>query len=94
MKRRSTTADTALAREASLRMGELIREHPALPLLLYGPFEAPVYRVENNYRLRVILKCRLNRECRAMLLAFWQEFLAKQTPGVRLSIDFNPSSFQ
>ncbi|MBQ9416354.1 MAG: primosomal protein N' [Clostridia bacterium] len=91
---RDESAVQALAREASLRMGELIREHPALPLLLYGPFEAPVYRVENNYRLRVILKCRLNRECRAMLLAFWQEFLAKQTPGVRLSIDFNPSSFQ
>ena len=65
-----------------------------VPLVVFGPFEAPVYRVDNVYRMRMVVKCRLNRRSRAM----FAELLASFTKDARvnrhptLSIDFNPSS--
>lgn len=49
-----------------------IREYAAtefddIPLVLFGPFEAPVYRVQNIYRMRFVLKCRLNKRTRAFI---------------------------
>ena len=38
-----------------------------VPLVLFGPFEAPVYRVQNIYRMRFVLKCRLNKRTRAFI---------------------------
>lgn len=49
-----------------------IREYAAgefsdVPLVLFGPFEAPVYRVQNIYRMRFVIKCKLNRRSRGFL---------------------------
>ena len=45
-----------------------------VPLVLYGPFEAPVYRVQNVYRMRFVLKCRLNKRTRAFFDRLLCEF--------------------
>ncbi len=49
-----------------------IREYAAtefedIPLVVFGPFEAPVYRVQNIFRMRFVLKCRLNRRTRTFI---------------------------
>ena len=65
-----------------------------MPIIAFGPFEAPVYRVDNIYRMRMVVKCRLNNRSRAMfeelLVAFASEGRGSNRPV--LSIDFNPSS--
>jgi len=38
-----------------------------VPMQMFGPFEAPVYRVQNIFRMRFVIKCRLNKRSRAML---------------------------
>ena len=64
-----------------------------VPVIAFGPFEAPVYRVDNVYRMRMVVKCKLNRRSRAMfselLRAFTTDTRGSQKPV--LSIDFNPS---
>ncbi len=70
-----------------------INEYRDVPLLLYGPFEAPVYRVDNVYRTRMMIKCRLNRRSRALFAEVLRTFSGK-THGRQkctLSIDLNPS---
>ncbi len=66
-----------------------------VPLLRFGPFEAPVYRVDNVYRMRLVLKCRLNRRARALISELVQNFDAAVVNRSRsrpsLSVDFNPS---
>ena len=68
-------------------------DYADVPLIAFGPFEAPVYRVDNVFRMRMVLKCRLNRRSRGML----EELLVKFAPRGRgfqqavLSIDLNPS---
>ena len=32
------------------------KKYPSLPIESFGPFEAPVYRVENKYRMRMVVK--------------------------------------
>ncbi len=42
-------------------------EFEDIPLVVFGPFEAPVYRVQNIYRMRFVLKCRLTKRTRAFI---------------------------
>ncbi|MBR1482680.1 MAG: primosomal protein N', partial [Ruminococcus sp.] len=42
-------------------------EHPALPLRILGPSPALVVKVSNKYRYKLIIKCKNNREFRALL---------------------------
>ncbi len=57
------------------RMLETLRaEFGDVPIVLYGPFEAPVYRVQNLYRLRFVMKCRLNRRTRDFISGLVCEF--------------------
>ena len=61
----------------------------------FGPFEAPVYRVDNRYRMRMVIKCVLNREMRGvfsrLLLEFGQK-LGARSARISLTVDFNPSN--
>jgi len=76
-----------------------------VPVVLYGPFEAPVYRVQNVCRMRFVMKCRINRRTREFFSELMSEF-AKFTPGdvgvtrnftktsrkITVSVDLNPST--
>ncbi|MBO7404353.1 MAG: primosomal protein N' [Clostridia bacterium] len=76
-----------------------------IPLVLYGPFEAPIYRVQNTCRMRLVLKCRLTKRTRAFLAELLTEF-GKSGPSrftggmvrtrsarrVTVSVDLNPST--
>jgi len=60
--------------------------------ITFGPFEAPVYKVENKYRMRIVIKCRLNKRSRELFGKIMNDF-SKQSSSSRthISIDFNPS---
>ena len=60
-----------------------------VPTVVFGPMEAPVYRVDSKYRMRMVIKCKLNKRSRAL----FAELLTKNTDShlPTLSIDFNPS---
>ena len=66
-------------------------EYADVPILAFGPFEAPVYRVDNVCRMRMVVKCRLNKRSRALFADLLTSF-GKSPAGVQLSIDFNPST--
>ena len=68
------------------------KSFPDVPLMVFGPFEAPVYKVENKYRLRTVIKCRLNKRSREFFSALLKEFAKANSKIVNISIDFNPSS--
>ena len=61
-------------------------------MIVFGPFEAPVYKVENKYRMRMILKCRLNKRSREMLSEIMIKFSKAGVRGLSLSVDLNPST--
>ena len=85
--------DVALA---SARMVQEINEmragpFPDVELLLFGPFEAPVYRVENRYRMRVVLKCRLTRRTYEFLAELTTRLGIGFTKRLSVNVDLNPA---
>ena len=83
--------------KASLRLSSYMtekiqREYADLPLVLYGPFDAPVYKVQNRYRRRLIVKCKLNRRSRAMIRDILSDFGKSAGARVTVSADFNPTN--
>ena len=60
--------------------------------LCFGPFEAPVYKVEGRYRMRMVIKCKLNKRTREMFETLLMKFSRPASGKVSVSIDFNPST--
>ena len=77
---------------ASMLKEALEKDYPDVPVVSYGPFEAPVYKVENKYRMRMIVKCRLNKQSRALFSELLSSFSKTAIRGLTLSVDFNPST--
>ncbi len=81
------------ARHAAELMQEMQKDaFRDVQTVVFGPFEAPVYRVDNKYRMRLVVKCRLSRQT----YLFFAELLTKFGNGaghrVQMNLDFNPSS--
>ena len=60
-------------------------------MIVYGPFESPVYKVEGKYRMRIVIKCRLNRRSRELFSQLLTDFGRNSKGKTALSIDFNPT---
>ena len=69
----------------------LTGEYADVKTVVFGPFEAPVYRVDGQYRMRTLIKCRLNKRSRALLSRLMITFGARAR-DTSLSVDLNPSS--
>ena len=67
-------------------------EYKDVQFVAFGPFDAPVYRVENKYRKRMVLKCRLTRSTYEFLGTLVCRFAEKAGRLATLSVDLNPSS--
>ena len=59
---------------------------------VFGPFEAPVYRVDGRYRMRMVIKCRLNKRSREMFSHILTKFSQKGWGAPLLAIDLNPTN--
>ena len=88
------TADNEdLLARASEGLSELVRsklegEYSDLPFVVYGPFEAQIYKLNEKYRMRMMIKCKLNSRTRGMFSSVLSEFAERR--DVTLSIDLNP----
>lgn len=69
-----------------------MKDYADLPMVVFGPFEAPVYKVDGKYRMRMVIKCRLNKRSRALFSYLLTEFGRKAKGKTSLSIDFNPTN--
>ncbi len=62
-----------------------------IPVIAYGPFEAPVYKLNEKYRMRMVIKTKLNKSTRALFSNLLSEF-GRGGASISLSVDFNPNS--
>lgn len=92
----SSRSESVLA-AATVRMREWLRDalsgdYRDLKTIVYGPFEAPVYKVQGVYRNRLVIKCRLNRRSRAFIAELLCVFGRSAGRRVTVSADLNPAS--
>ena len=73
------------------RLCELSRtEYADLPLTVFGPFAAQIYKINEVFRLRTVIKCRLSVRMRALLDCLMREFAVQK--DLSLTVDLNPMS--
>lgn len=77
----------------SMRLSEMMLERlkgevGKLPFVVFGPFEAQVYKLNEKYRMRMVIKCKLNKQTRMLYHDLLCEF--SQSRRVTLAVDFNP----
>ncbi len=82
---------------AALKLKEVIEtlsktEFSGVGMILYGPFQEPVYRAEGRYRVRLVVKCALNKQTRALFARVAELYTAEDARGPLLSLDPNPSN--
>ena len=92
-----TSSDEKQALMTATRLREEIEtlvhgEYSDTPLIVFGPFEAPVYKVEGKYRVRMVIKCRLNKRSRAFFEHLLKTFGKEGAGKPALSVDFNPTA--
>ena len=69
--------------------GKLEKEpYKNYPFVIYGPFEAQVYKLNDRFRLRMVAKCKLNKTTRRLFHETLLEFSDKKS--ITLAIDLNP----
>ncbi|MBQ4091472.1 MAG: primosomal protein N' [Clostridia bacterium] len=84
----------ALMGAASVREGLnklLGTEFRDTPMVVFGPFEAPVYKVEGKYRMRIVVKCKLNKRSRELFSRLLVDFGRNNRSRSAMSINFNPT---
>ncbi|MCQ2413364.1 MAG: primosomal protein N' [Clostridia bacterium] len=67
---------------------KLVSDYAGIPFQVFGPFEAAIYKANEKYRLRLVVKCKLNADSRK----FFRELLCLYAPkkNVTLAVDLNP----
>ncbi len=74
------------------RLRELLKDNPAVKLQVFGPFEAPVYKINERYRWRFVIKGRTTKPTRAMFSYLIKDILSKSSGRYSISIDVNPNN--
>ena len=69
---------------------KLSGEYSKYPFIAYGPHEADVYKLNDKYRMKMVLKCKLNSDTRKLFHELLSEFSIER--GVSLSANLNPIS--
>ena len=69
-----------------------MKDYADLPMVVFGPFEAPVYKVDGKYRMRMVIKCRLGKRTRALFSNLLTDFSRRSKGKTTLAIDFNPTN--
>ena len=87
-----TSEDETELQKASALLTETIGQKLSgdfgkLPFIVFGPFEAQVYKLNDKYRMRMVVKCKLNNSSRQLFHQLMCEFSANRR--VTLTVDMN-----
>ncbi len=71
-----------------------IKNHEAAdaPMRVFGPVEAPVYKIGGVFRLQIVIKCVLNRPTRRHISEIYSQGLGMAGSRVSLTADVDPVS--
>lgn len=82
--------------ELTLELDKRLRAYVAdefsdVPMYIFGPFEAPIYKINNVFRMRIIIKCQVTRRMRELIARLLADF-PKATAKAAVNVDINPAS--
>ena len=92
-----SSGEERLSREFSATLAaELSRlrkeKYGDVPCIVYGPFEAPLYKLKNKYRMRLLIKHKNNTRSRALFSELLKTAEKTAAGKISVSVDINPST--
>ncbi|MBE6672072.1 MAG: primosomal protein N' [Ruminococcaceae bacterium] len=66
-------------------------EYGDLAMVIFGPFEAPIYKLNGRYRMRFVMKVKNNRRLRQFLRDAMNALDERILKKVQVSVDINPA---
>ena len=66
-------------------------DYKDVPIISFGPFEATVYKIDERYRMRIVLKCRRSKKLLALLGEVLTTFGTTKYKNVTCGVDINPT---
>ncbi len=63
-----------------------------VPIVVFGPMEAPIYKLSGIYRMRLVIKCKLSFETRAFISEVYSELGRNIGKKIGISVDINPNN--
>lgn len=75
-------------------INKIKNNYSSMPLRVLGPSQAYVYKVNNKYRYKTIIKCRNSKDFRSVIKETLLEFSKnKEFKNIGITVDINPLSF-
>ena len=59
---------------------------------MFGPFEAPIYKLNEKYRIRIVIKFMNSKRMRNMFREVMTEFGQKFPSSITVTADINPNT--
>lgn len=88
----SERAVAALAERFALRFSELAAgAYADCQMVVYGPFDAAVYKINEKFRMKLVVKCRDSKRQRELFAVLLREFGPTVSGELTLGIDVNPT---
>ena len=84
---RTFSADFADALSEKLKT-----DYSDVKMLIFGPFEAPVFKVKNKFRMRIVIKFKNNKRARTLFDELLRTYSKKSGGKIALAVDINPSN--
>lgn len=63
-----------------------------VPLTVFGPFESPLYKLKNKYRMRIVIKHKNNKRARELFSELYSETEKDAAGKITVSVDINPTA--
>lgn len=72
-------------------LGSMLKTENDCLMMVFGPMDAPVYKLRNVYRRRFIIKFKNNKQSRELFNKILTTFTKTLNKGVKLTLDINPN---
>lgn len=76
--------------KCSSYLSSLCNKKSGVPMQIFGPIECPIYKLKNNYRMRIVVKHKFNDSSREIFNNFLL-FASKENTSINVNIDINPT---
>ncbi|MCL1859755.1 MAG: primosomal protein N' [Oscillospiraceae bacterium] len=78
------------------KIGEFLKMHmnsdyKDVKAIIFGAFPATIYKLNRSFRMRFIIKCKMNKRTKEMLAVILSDIQKQTTRKVNVNIDVNPN---
>ena len=67
-------------------------KYPESKIVVFGPMEAPIYKLNGIFRMRIVIKCKLNDVTRRLISEAYSESSRALGKRIGISADVNPTN--